>query len=132
MKDLPAAVASGAVDAQENPLTNTLNFGMHRVHRHISLTAHFFGVALLLANRQRFDGWSAETRQLLRSAIAIATQAQRGFAASDDIDCLVRLKADGCEIVASEEIDRAEFELVVGKIRDRELARIDPAIVSAL
>src|SRR5262249_46352675 len=54
VKDLPAAVASGQIDAQENPLTNTLNFALHRTHRHISLTSHFFGVALLLVNREHF------------------------------------------------------------------------------
>ena len=59
VKDMPAAIASGAVDAQENPLTNTLNFGLHRTHRHISMTSHFFGVAL--GARQ-----SRELRRLVR------------------------------------------------------------------
>ncbi len=51
VRDLPAAVAEHRVDAQENPLTNTVNFGLHRTHRFHSLTGHVFGVALLLANR---------------------------------------------------------------------------------
>jgi C4-dicarboxylate-binding protein DctP len=131
VKDLPAAVASGAVDAQENPLTNTVNFGMHRTHRHISLTSHFFGVALLLVNRERFDNWSADARQLVQAAAATATQAQRNFAAREDIDCLARLEKDGCKIVAAGEIDRAAFDSVVADVRNRELARIDPRLVAA-
>jgi tripartite ATP-independent transporter DctP family solute receptor len=132
VKDMPAAIASGAVDAQENPLTNTLNFGLHRTHRHISMTSHFFGVALVLVNRANFEGWSAGARQLLVKAVAAATHAQRGFATSEDVDCLVRLQSDGCEIVAADAIDRPAFEAAVADIRDAEIARLDPALVRAL
>ena len=51
VKDLVRAVETHAVDAQENPLTNTVHFGLHKTHKHLSLTSHFHGVALLLANR---------------------------------------------------------------------------------
>jgi C4-dicarboxylate-binding protein DctP len=132
VKDMPAAIASGAVDAQENPLTNTLNFGLHRTHRHISMTSHFFGVALVLVNRAKFDGWSADTRQLVSNAVATATRAQRGFATSEDVDCLARLKADGCKIVAADAIDRPAFEAAVADIRGAEIGRLDPALVRAL
>jgi TRAP-type transport system periplasmic protein len=132
VKDMPAAIASGVVDAQENPLTNTLNFGLHRTHRHISMTSHFFGVALVLVNRASFDDWSADTRQLLGNAVATATRAQRGFAAGEDIDCLARLEADGCAIVSADAIDRPAFEAAVADIRDAEIARLDPALVRAL
>src|SRR5690606_6412606 len=53
--DLAQAVATGRVDAQENPLTNLLQFGINRHHRHVSLTTHFFGCAPLMVNRERFD-----------------------------------------------------------------------------
>jgi TRAP-type C4-dicarboxylate transport system substrate-binding protein len=132
VKDMPAAIASGAVDAQENPLTNTLNFGLHRTHRHISTTSHFFGVALVLVNRAHFEGWSADTRELVGNAVATATRAQRGFAAGEDVDCLARLHADGCEIVDADAIDRGAFEAAVAQIRDAEIARLDPALLRAL
>ena len=131
VKDLPAAVASGAVDAQENPLTNTVNFAIHRTHRHISLTSHFFGVALLLVNRERFDGWPAAARENLRAAAATATQVQRAWAAQEDVDCLARLQNDGCEVIAADGVDRAAFDAAVAQIRRRELARIDPEIAVA-
>ena len=129
VKDMPAAIASGAVDAQENPLTNTLNFGLHRTHRHISMTSHFFGVALVLANRANFDGWPADTRQLVGKAVATATRAQRGFATGEDVDCLARLQADGCGIVTADAIDRPAFEAAVAEIREAEIARLDPKLL---
>jgi TRAP-type transport system periplasmic protein len=132
VKDMPAAIAMGAVDAQENPLTNTLNFGLHRTHRYISMTSHFFGVALVLANRANFESWSPDARKLVGNAVAAATRAQRGFATSEDVDCLARLEADGCAIVSADAIDRPAFEAAVADIRDAEIARLDPALVRAL
>jgi TRAP-type C4-dicarboxylate transport system substrate-binding protein len=131
VKDFPAAVASGAVDAQDNPLTNIVNFGVYRTHRHVSLTAHFFGVALLLVNRTRFDAWPVEVRDALLAAAAAATKSQREWAAREDVDCLARLHKDGCAILAADAIDRAAFDAAVADIRRRELAQIDPEISGA-
>jgi TRAP-type C4-dicarboxylate transport system substrate-binding protein len=128
VKDLPGAVASGMVDAQENPLTNTVNFGLHKTHRHISLTAHFFGVALVLVNAAYFEKIPPETRQRIRAAIAAATVAQRTLAESEDAGCLASLQKDGCEIVMPGAIDRAGFISRVAGIRNRELAKLDPEL----
>jgi TRAP-type C4-dicarboxylate transport system substrate-binding protein len=109
VKDLVRAVESHAVDAQENPLTNTLNFGLHKTHRHLSLTAHFHGVALLLANRAWFDGLAPELQQCVLAAAADASTAQRQWAIDEDALCLERLEADGVKIVPAAEIDLASF-----------------------
>ena len=132
VKDLPDAVASGRVDAQENPLTNTVNFNLHRTHRHISLTAHFFGVVLVLANRARFDGWPVATRDTIRTALAAATAAQRGYATDEDTVCLTRLTTDGCSVLGPDAVDLSAFDQAVAAIRRRETAALDPQIVAAL
>jgi TRAP-type C4-dicarboxylate transport system substrate-binding protein len=110
VKDLAQAVAAGAVDAQENPLTNVVNFGLHRHHRFISLTGHLFGVALLLVNRRRFDGWPAELRAAVEAAAGAATMAQRIDAAAEDEACHRSLVADGVAIATAAEIDRVAFQ----------------------
>jgi TRAP-type C4-dicarboxylate transport system substrate-binding protein len=132
VKDLPQAVASGLVDAQENPLTNTVNFALHQHHRHISLTAHFFGVVLLLAHRGWFDALDSAARDALQTAIAGATAAQRRLAAGEDTVCLARLQADGCAIVGPDALDRAGFEAAVAPIRQRVLAGLPPTIATLL
>jgi C4-dicarboxylate-binding protein DctP len=110
VKDLVRAAADGTIDAQENPLTNILNFGLHRYHRFVSLTAHLFGVALLLVNRQRFEAWPAELRAAFEAAAAEATRAQWRDAAAEDDQCHRRLLAEGMQFVAADEIDRPAFE----------------------
>jgi TRAP-type C4-dicarboxylate transport system substrate-binding protein len=132
VKDLKRAVVGGTVDAQENPLTNTVNFDLHRSHRHVSLTAHFFGVALLLANRASVDRWPAATRRAILQAATAATVTQRGLAAAEDATCLATLQDDGCAIVTPDELDLAGFDAAVAPIRTRVLADVDPAIARAI
>jgi len=116
VKDLVRAVETHEVDAQENPLTNTTNFGLHRTHRHLSLTSHFHGVALLLANRAWFEALAPATQLAMLAASAKATAAQRQFAIAEDALCLEQLRRDGVAIVSAEEIDVAAFRAAVAGI----------------
>ena len=109
VKDLVKAVAEGTVDAQENPLTNLVNFALHRYHRFVSLTAHLFGVAPLLVNRTRYDAWPDDVRTALGEAVGLATAQQRREAEAEDEVCRERLTADGVEILDSADLDRDAF-----------------------
>jgi tripartite ATP-independent transporter DctP family solute receptor len=114
IKDMVPAVANGTVDAQENPLTNIVNFELQRYHRFVSLTSHIFGVALLLTNRERFDGWPPEIQAAIHAAAAEATAAQRLAAEAEDDVCRRRLAAEGVDIVPAAGLDRAAFLRVAG------------------
>jgi TRAP-type transport system periplasmic protein len=116
VKDLVHAVETHEVDAQENPLTNTVNFGLHRTHKHLSLTSHFHGIALLLANRAWFEALNPAMQSALLTASAEATAAQRQLAIAEDALCLERLERDGVAIVPAEEIDVAAFRAAVAAI----------------
>lgn len=109
VRDLPEAVKTGRVDAQENPLTNTLNFGIHDTHRHILLTRHLLGVALVLFNAKRLAGLAPEHRAGLQRAVDRATQAQRRFAEEDDAICSAALRAQGVELTELDAATRAAF-----------------------
>lgn len=95
VRDLVPAIKDGEVDAQENPLTNIVNFGIHELQPHITLTGHFFGSAVLLANRARIEAWQDDVAALVRTAAAEATTLQRQFADEDDTSCLSRLEEAG-------------------------------------
>ncbi len=109
VRDLPEAVASGRVDAQENPLTNIYNFGLHKTHRYITLTRHLMGVAMLLFNRQAVESWPAEVTDGVRSAARVATMAQRIYAEEDDHICADNMTADGVEIIELSPDERQVF-----------------------
>jgi TRAP-type C4-dicarboxylate transport system substrate-binding protein len=124
VRDLPDAVARHVVDAQENPLTNLVNFGLHHTHRHVSLTAHFFGVVLFLVNRAWFDALAPEAQGALQAAVADTTRRQRAFAMNEDARCLELLGQDGVAVVPPEEIDWAAFRAAVAPVVAREIARL--------
>jgi TRAP-type C4-dicarboxylate transport system substrate-binding protein len=123
VKDLVRAVETHAVDAQENPLTNTVHFGLHRTHKHLSLTSHFHGVALLLANRAWFETLAPPLQAALLAASADATAAQRRFAVDEDALCLERLEREGVAVVRPEEIDMAAFRAAAQVARPSTLPR---------
>jgi TRAP-type C4-dicarboxylate transport system substrate-binding protein len=115
VKDLVRAVETHAVDAQENPLTNTVHFGLYKTHKHLTLTSHFHGVALLLANRAWFEALTPPLRSAVAAASADATAAQRRFAIAEDALCLERLRKEGVAIVPGEAIDLAAFRAAAFK-----------------
>jgi TRAP-type transport system periplasmic protein len=78
-------VRVGSIDAQENPLTTIYNFGIHTYHRHITLSGHFFGAAVVLCHQASYNAWTDEVRQAVHTAIAEATAAQRQFARALEI-----------------------------------------------
>jgi TRAP-type transport system periplasmic protein len=112
--DLPHAVAHGEVDAQENPLTNMVNFNLHAHHRHVSLTGHLVGIAPLLINRARYDRLPDDLRAILRMAARESETTQRKLAIAEDAACLDVLAAAGVHIVPPDEIDRQAFRAAVG------------------
>ncbi|MEM7462600.1 MAG: TRAP transporter substrate-binding protein [Pseudomonadota bacterium] len=109
VRDLPAAVKDGTVDAQENPLTNIYNFELYKTHRHVTLTRHLLGVALVLFNKEAVRSWSDNTRQAVNEALRLATIAQRKFAEEDDEICANALRAEGVEIIELDNEQRASF-----------------------
>ncbi len=109
VRDLPDAVKTGKVDAQENPLTNILNFGLHETHRHILMTRHLLGVALVLFNAERLKSLAPEHRAGLQRAVDRAAEAQRQFAEDDDAICSDELRAQGVEITELDDTTRAAF-----------------------
>jgi len=127
--DLPEAVASFAVDAQENPLTNIYNFGLHKTHRYITLTQHLLGVALVLFNKQAVARWPDNLLSSVQVAIADATAAQRRFALEDDTFCYDALAADGCQLVTLTDEQRAEFSAATTNIVAAQHSQFKTALV---
>lgn len=132
VKDLLAAVAAGTVDAQENPLTNTYIFGLHRHHHFITLSGHFFGAAALLCNRHRFNGWPARVQDAVVAAAAESTAAQRRLAGAEDDAILAALANTNVEINTLSEADRAAFANAVVPLIDAQRKRFGDGLFRLL
>jgi C4-dicarboxylate-binding protein DctP len=131
IRDFVEAIASGTVDAQENPLTNVCQFGLQKYHRHITMTAHFHGIALLLCNAKMFETCAPEFREALARAASQATQAQWDFATADERESRTALEAEGVAIVDPDAAGRAAFRAAVRPLVERQIRDL-PADLAAL
>jgi TRAP-type transport system periplasmic protein len=111
--DLPRAVAEQTVDAQENPLTNMVNFDLQAHHRHVSLTGHLLGIAMLLVNRARYDALPDDLRRSLDAAAGESETIQRALAIAEDVTCLGLLADAGVAVIGSDGIDLQGFRAAV-------------------
>jgi TRAP-type transport system periplasmic protein len=108
-----AMVVAGTLDAQENPLANTVTYGVHKFHRFHSLTNHFYISRPIFFSRAQFDGWPAELQQTMREAVRDAVAAQRLMAIQEDEDARKTILAAGCEIVEPTPDEQATFVAAV-------------------
>jgi TRAP-type C4-dicarboxylate transport system substrate-binding protein len=125
---LTRAVAEQVVDAQENPLTNMVNFGLQAYHRHVSLTGHLLGIALVLVNRARFDALPRELRGVLTDAMRESEAVQRGLAIEEDAECVAFLAEAGIIPVAQQAIDLRAFQKAVAGVVDAAANTIEPEL----
>jgi TRAP-type transport system periplasmic protein len=130
--ELPGAVRDGRVDAQENPLTNLVNFGMHEHHPHVSLSAHLFGVAPVLANGARYEAWPEMVRTGVDVALAEATRAQRSFARGDDVLCLAMLERSGNQVLEFSQDTRRAFATAIAPVAEAARRRLPPDLIRLL
>lgn len=121
--ELPAACARGLVDAQENPLTNTFNFGIDAYHRWITMSGHFFGPCVVLAHKKTWDSWPDEVRESVQDALALATPAQRGFAAGEDAEFMSNIDPSRNELIELSTDERAAFEAAVQPVVEKSMER---------
>ena len=116
VRELRGAVASGQVDAQENPLTNFQLFELWHHHRFLSLTGHLFGIALLLCNRSWLKALDDIERKTLDDWVARATARQRELARDEDERVLIDLRATTVDILPVESIDRQAMRSSVSRL----------------
>ncbi len=127
--DLQAAVASGEVDAQDNPLSNIFNFGIHEHHRYITLSGHFLGFVTVLCHRPSYESWNQATKDAVHSAVAKATEAQRGFAQAEDDRVLGELAKTNNEVAELSAAERHLFVEAVQPVIDAQLTTLDSQLV---
>ena len=100
-----AAIVAGKIDAQENPLANTVTYGAHKYHHFHTLTGHFYISRPIFICRAQFDSWPQPLQQAMRKAAADAVVFQRALAIEEELDARRAIEAEGCQV---EELTPAE------------------------
>jgi len=102
-----AMIAAGTIDAQENPLSNTVTYGVHKFHRFHTLSNHFYISRPIFLHRTAFDAWPADLQRAMQSAVTEAVAFQRALHVQEEEDARKAIEAQGCEIV---ELGAAEHD----------------------
>ena len=76
-------IKAGTLDAQENPLANTVTYGVHKFHKFHTLTYHFYISRPIFLHRAAFDAWPDDLRRAMQAAVAEAVAFQRKLAVEE-------------------------------------------------
>jgi TRAP-type transport system periplasmic protein len=128
LKPAIAAIQSGVVDAQENPLANTVDYGVHQLHRYHTLTGHSYLSRGIYCNRNAFDSWSPALRQAMIEAVDAAVLAQRDLAVREEDVARQAIEGAGGEILELTPEERAAFVQAVKPLHEEARRRFPDAV----
>jgi len=132
VKQFIEEIASGRFDAQENPLTNTYNFGVHNYHRYITLSGHLFGAAAFICREERYQSWPQDVRSAVDSLAREATAYQHQLAAAEDAEILAKLDPSKNEVIHLTDAERAAFVKASQPVLDKHCKELDPKLFAYL
>jgi C4-dicarboxylate-binding protein DctP len=116
LTDAIRMIKAGEIDAQENPLTNTVTYGVHKFHRFHTISNHFYVSRPIFLHRPAFDGWPADLKEAMQRAVTESVAFQRGLHVKEEEDAERAIKAEGCEIVTLDSAQHDAFAAAVQPI----------------
>ncbi len=93
------AIKAGTLDAQENPFSNTVTYGVHQYHRFHTATNHFYVSRPIFVHRPSFEAWPRPLQDELRAAVRDAVTFQRDLHVKEETDAASAIAKAGGEIV---------------------------------
>jgi TRAP-type transport system periplasmic protein len=110
------AVKAGTIDAQENPFSNTVTYGVHTYHRFHSATNHFYLSRPIFFHRPTFDSWPRPLQDTFREAVHEAIAFQRDLHVKEEEDAMTAIRAAGGEILELTPEEHTAFAAAVKPI----------------
>lgn len=98
------ALQQGTVDGQENPLAIIESAKVYEVQKYISLTGTFYSPCVLIINKQLFDGFTQEQKDIIAKSADEAKVWQRKYSQDYDKKAVQDLKDAGCVVT---EVDQS-------------------------
>ena len=112
------AVVSGTVDAQENPLANTVDYGAHKFHRFHTLTGHCYLSRGIYLNRAEFERWPLRLQDAIQRAARVAIAEQRRLAVAEEAIAREEIERCGGEVCTLSDDARSQFARAVRPLHD--------------
>ena len=109
-------IKAGTIDAQENPLSNTVTYGVHKLHRFHTLSNHFYISRPIFVHRAAFDGWPDDLKAAMQAAVKDAIVFQRELHVREEEDARRTIEAEGCQIAELSPDEQRAFAAAVQPI----------------
>jgi TRAP-type C4-dicarboxylate transport system substrate-binding protein len=123
-----AGIKAGNLDAQENPLTNTVTYGVHNFHRFHTLSNHFYISRPIFLHRDAFDAWPADLQRAMQEAVTAAIGFQRALHVQEEEQARQAIVAEGCTVTELSAADHDAFAAAVKPLLDEAQTRFGAAL----
>lgn len=129
--ELYQALETGAVDAQEHPVSITWSSKFHEVQKHLTVSHHAYTAMPVVMNRKRFESLAPELQKVLKESAAKASAFQRDLNNRSEAEELKKLEDEGVAVIR--DFDPEPFKaIVVGKTREDFIRKNGDAVLKAI
>lgn len=133
--DAQPALASGAVDGQENPLTIFTAAKMHTLgQKNVTLWGYVADPLIFVANKEVWDSWTPEDRKIVKEAAVEAGKqvielARKGLIAPD-LSTITQVESLGVNVVKLTSAEREAFVKATRKVYQKWTKTVGTDLVS--
>ena len=132
VKEFVEQIGGDRFQAQDNPLTNIYNFGVHRYHRYITMSGHFWGASAFVCNAEHYRSWPKEVQAAVDAAAPVATAYQRQLAAAEDAEIRAKLDPAQNEVADLTAAERDAFRQAVDPVLEKHRKEFGPQLFAQL
>ncbi len=127
LKPAITQIVAGQLDAQENPLANTVDYGVHKYHKFHTLTGHSYLSRGIYCHRAAYESWPPALQQATMKAVREAVLVQRELAVREEGIAEQAIKDAGGAVIRLNAAERAAFVAAVKPLHDEARARFPDA-----
>jgi TRAP-type transport system periplasmic protein len=131
LSELLDAVKSGKLQAEENPFSNMVTYGIPRYHRYYTASNHFYVSRPIFVHRPTFDAWPEDFQKTLSSAVAAVVQSQRLDHDREEDEAIGTIQKSGGQVLHLTESERSMFVTAVKPLYDDAKTRFGPDLRDA-
>lgn len=128
--EVATALQQGTIDGQENPLSVITSAKLSQIQKHLSLTGHVYGPALVLMSPNVYDSLSDAQKAAFQAAGKASAQAMRDYVDNVEKTGVEQLRAEGMQI--TDDVDRDAFAAAVEPIYPEYYKKFDKSLIESI
>jgi TRAP-type C4-dicarboxylate transport system substrate-binding protein len=132
--DAQPALASGAIDGQENPVSIFTAAKLHTVgQRNVTMWGYMIDPLVFVANKEVWNSWTPQDREIVRQAAVDAGKQEIGLARAGLVEAgrplLKDIEGLGVKVTQLTPAERAQFVAATRGVAAKWKAQIGAALV---